>query len=483
MHSGSEGLAAVIASESAPRRQTVTLDGQGVCAHDILRSLPVAVYTTDPQGRITFYNEAAVALWGVRPEIGKSEFCGSWKLYWPDGTPLPHDECPMALALRERKPNSGMEAIAERPDGTRVPFAPYPVPLWDENGEFIGALNTLVDLSHHKRGEEMALRLANVVESSLDAIVTKDRNGIITSWNQSAERLFGYKADEIVGKPVITLIPDDRLDEETYILGRILRGENVESFETIRQRKDGSLVDVALTISPIRNGRGEVIGASKIARDITERRQAERQKNLLLREMNHRVKNLFTVASSIVSLSARSRATAADLVPALQERLRALALAHQLTLPDLSDGAPKADSATTLRALLQTILSPFANGGEEHMHIELSGPDVPISGPAVTSVALLLHELATNASKYGALSSASGSVQVQWSASGGRLALTWTERGGPTLDAESKSEGFGSLLARGTMAQLGGSISREWREEGLIIHLSASLDQLAAPRR
>ncbi|MGE0752171.1 MAG: sensor histidine kinase [Variibacter sp.] len=482
MHGISEGLAAVIASERV-RDNDAGLAAPDRRWHDVLQALPVAVYMTDPEGRIIFYNEAAVALWGVRPEIGKSEFCGSWKLYWPDGTPLPHDQCPMAVALRERKPNSGMEAIAERPDGTRVPFAPYPVPLWDENGEFIGALNTLVDLSHHKRGEETALRLASAIESSLDAIVTKDRSGVITSWNRSAERLFGFKADEAIGKPVTILIPEDRLDEETLILRRILRGERIEHFETIRRRKDGSPVDVSLTISPIRNGKGEVIGASKIARDITERRQAEKQKNLLLREMDHRVKNLFTVASSIVSLSARTRTTPDDLVQVLQERLRALALAHQLTLPDLSNGRPKADTATTLRALLDTILSPFANGREEHMHIDISGPDVPISGPAVTSVALLLHELATNASKYGAFSSQSGSVQVQWTATGGKLALTWTERGGPTLDGESKSEGFGSLLARGTMAQLGGSLSREWREEGLMIHLSAPLDQLAAPRR
>ena len=92
----------------------------------LLEALPAAVYTTDAEGRITFYNEAAAALWGCRPELGKSEFCGSWKLYWPDGTPLPHDECPMALALKEKRPIRGVEAVAERPDGTRVPFIPYP---------------------------------------------------------------------------------------------------------------------------------------------------------------------------------------------------------------------------------------------------------------------------------------------------------------------------------------------------------------------
>jgi PAS domain S-box-containing protein len=117
--------------------------------HEVLRALPVAVYITDAEGRITFYNDAAADLWGVRPEIGKGEFCGSWKLYWPDGTPLPHDECPMALALRERRRISGMEAVAERPDGTRVPFLAHPTPLWDDSGALVGALNTLIDISEH----------------------------------------------------------------------------------------------------------------------------------------------------------------------------------------------------------------------------------------------------------------------------------------------------------------------------------------------
>src|ERR1700752_4495980 len=95
-------------------------------SHELLQALPVAVYTTDAAGRITFYNEAAAALWGCRPELGKDEFCGSWKLYWPDGTPLPHDECPMAIALRQKEAVRGLEAVAERPDGTRGPFISYP---------------------------------------------------------------------------------------------------------------------------------------------------------------------------------------------------------------------------------------------------------------------------------------------------------------------------------------------------------------------
>ena len=122
-------------------------------SRDAIEALPAAIYMTDAEGRITFYNEAAAELWGCRPELGESKFCGSWKLYWPDGTPLPHDECPMALALRQRRPIRGMEAVAERPDGTRIPFIPYPTPLFDKSGRLTGAVNMLVDISERKRTE------------------------------------------------------------------------------------------------------------------------------------------------------------------------------------------------------------------------------------------------------------------------------------------------------------------------------------------
>jgi PAS domain S-box-containing protein len=148
--------------------------GQNYSAHEILEALPEAVYVTDAEGRITFYNEAAAQLWGVRPELGRSKFCGSWKLYWPDGTPLPHSECPMATALKEKRPIRGLEAIAERPDGVRVRFLPFPTPLFDAQGELTGAVNILVDLTERNFGQDAAQRLAAIVEFSDDAILAKD---------------------------------------------------------------------------------------------------------------------------------------------------------------------------------------------------------------------------------------------------------------------------------------------------------------------
>ena len=128
--------------------------GEGARLWDMLDVLPAAVYTTDADGRITFINKAAVDLWGATPEIGSSLWCGSWKLYRPDGSPLPLDQCPMAVAIRERRPVRGVEAILERPDGTRVAILPHPTPLYDASGAFVGAVNMLVDITHRKVADE-----------------------------------------------------------------------------------------------------------------------------------------------------------------------------------------------------------------------------------------------------------------------------------------------------------------------------------------
>ena len=217
----------------------------------ILDELPAAIYTTDPLGRITYFNEAAVVLWGHRPTIGTSEWCGSWKLFWPDGRALPHGECPMAVAIKEKRQVRGIEAIAERPDGTRVPFLPYPTPLFDASGAVIGAVNMLIDMTDRKQAEEVRQRLAAIVQFSGDAIVSKNLQGIIESWNAGAERIFGYAAEEAIGQSIEILIPPDRLHEEPEILGRIRRGEPVKHYETVRRRKDGTLIDISLTVSPI----------------------------------------------------------------------------------------------------------------------------------------------------------------------------------------------------------------------------------------
>ncbi len=177
------------------------------------------------------------------------------------------------------------------------------------------------DVRAAQPGHEASAFLAAIVESSDDAIISKSLQGIITTWNLSAERLFGYSADEAVGRPITILIPEDRLGEEPAILARINAGERVDHFETVRRRKDGTLIDISLTISPIRSSDGTIIGASKIARDISERKRAAEHQDMLLREMHHRVKNLFAITGSIISLAARTAQTPAELADSMKNRL------------------------------------------------------------------------------------------------------------------------------------------------------------------
>ena len=166
-----------------------------------------------------------------------------------------------------------------------------------------------------------------IVETSDDAIVSKDLDGIITSWNRGAERLFGYSAQEIIGKPVTILIPEDRIDEEPEILDRIRRGERIDHYDTVRRRKNGSLIDISLTISPLKDADGRIIGASKIARDITERKRAQEQQKLLLNEMQHRIKNSLATIQAIATQTLNAHAKERD---AFIARLHALGSAHDL---------------------------------------------------------------------------------------------------------------------------------------------------------
>jgi PAS domain S-box-containing protein len=243
----------------------------------LIENLPAAVYTTDKDGYITMYNAAAVELWGRQPEIGKDMWCGSWKIFELDGiTPVPLENCPMATVLREKlKVITTDPFIIERPDGSRRFFIPHPEPMFDQQGNVTGAFNMLMDVTDSKASENERAMLAAIVDSADDAIIGKNLSGIVTSWNRAAEKLFGYTEREMIGQSVIKLIPADRLDEESEILRRLRKGERVEHFETKRVAKDGTLMDISLTVSPVMDSKGNVIGASKIARDIGERKKVD----------------------------------------------------------------------------------------------------------------------------------------------------------------------------------------------------------------
>lgn len=331
-----------------------------------------------------------------------------------------------------------------------------------------------------KPAYDAAAFLAAIIESSEDAIVSKSLQGFITTWNKGAERLFGYSAAEAVGKHITMLIPEDRLDEEPAILARIHAGERVDHFETTRRRKDGTLLDISLTISPIRNGDGKIIGASKIARDISDRKRAAERQDLLLREMHHRVKNVFAITGSLITLAARTAQTPGELASTMKDRLVALSQAHEMTLPSFTGDEAFQERSTTLFQLLSNLLSPYGEGRERQWH--LHGGDPPISAERVTSLALLFHEYATNAVKYGSLSSVQGRLDVTIDARGESFEISWLESGGrPWGKDEPTNAGFGTRLEQMIIRALNAEVSRDWRQDGLLIKLSIPRTAFAAP--
>jgi PAS domain S-box-containing protein len=380
----------------------------------LLEALGVAVYTTDAEGVITFYNAAAAELWGRRPQIGKDMWCGSWRIFRPDGSVLPHDECPMAITLKENRPVRGVEAIAERPDGTQVWFAPYPTPLRDESGALIGAVNVLVDITSQKRADEASYRLSAIVASSDDAIVSKDLDGTVRSWNAAAERIFGYTAEEMIGQSIRRIIPDERQSEEDDVLSRVRRGERIDHFETVRRRKDGNLIDISLTVSPVKDGQGRIIGASKIARDVSARKAAEEAlrasialKDQFLGLVSHELRTpIATILGNSLILSRRGdqldpadRKQAMEDITAESQKLQRI-IENLLLITRFEAGWDDDLEPLLLPNLLTESVKTFqrrAPGRQMSVQID---PELPLALGQATLVSLVLENLLSNADKY-----------------------------------------------------------------------------------
>src|ERR1700748_931460 len=272
------------------------------------------------------------------------------------------------------------------------------------------------------RESEQRLRwLASIIDFSDDAIVSKNLDGIIRSWNSGAERIFGYSASEAIGQPITLVIPQDRQNEEREILTSIRRGERIDHFETVRQHKHGSLIVVSLTVSPVKDANDKIVGASKIARDITEQKRSQELIVTLAREAEHRSKNLLANALATVNLSQSS--TPEGLKQIIAGRIQALANVCSLFAATRWIGAE-------LSAIATQELAPYSEMNGKRTFID--GPQTLLEPDAAQAIAITLHELATNAAKYGALSTPNGQVRLEWSqAADGRLRLRWMEKGGP----------------------------------------------------
>lgn len=454
----------------------------------------------------------------------------------------------------------------------------------------------MATLNDRNTAELARARLAAIVESSSDAIVSKTLDGIVTSWNRSAERIFGYSADEMIGQSIRRLIPEDRQQEEDMFLAQLRSGERISNFHTVRRRRDGSDVRIAVTISPVLNAAGEIVGASKIARDVTEQfetaerleetearfhlladnmsqlawmarpdgsifwynkrwyeftgtaledvqgwgwravhhpdhidrvaehfadsirdgtpwedlfplrgadgeyswflsraepvrdadgnilrwfgtntdvteqKENEERIHTLLQEVNHRAKNLLAVVQAVARRTAASSPN--DFLARFEARLCSLAASQDLVV----EGGW---SSLDLEALIHSQMSHLP--GLDEAHVELSGPPISISAAAAQPLGMVIHELATNSVKYGALSHEGGRVTLAWQISGEALKLKWEESGGPPV-REPESRGYGSTvildLPRG---MLRGSAETDYAATGIIWRASLPLETLRGP--
>lgn len=443
--------------------------------------LPMAIYACDASGRLRWFNHRAAELWGREPRIGdESElFCGSFKLFHLDGRLISRAESPMAHVLKTGTPLHGKEATIEKPDGSRVTAMVHIDPIKDEGGNVIGAINCFHDITERKRSEdklrESERQFRELLEALPAAIYTTDAAGRITFYNQAAVDLSGRRPE--LGSdqwcvswrlysPDGTPLPHD----ECPMAVALKEGRPIRDAEAIAERPDGSRVPFIPYPTPLRDAAGAVVGAVNMLVDISERKTAETRQKLLIDELNHRVKNTLATVQSLVQQTSRGSGSPQSFRERLEGRLMALSHAHdQLSRRNWEHA--------DLGYIAGAGLAPYRS--ETVDNVTLTGGSVDLDPRTALTLAMIFHELATNAAKYGALSQPGGRLDVAWDveadALASKLRVSWRESGGPKVVAPSR-RGFGTLLVeRGTEIELNGSARLDFAPAGVCCEIEIPL--------
>ncbi len=442
----------------------------------ITNTTPVMLAQCSSDQRFIFVNRAYAERFGLTPDqiIGKS-------IAEVMGPEVYEKILPYVQAVLQGQSVEFEIALPFARSGERIMHVTY-VPELNDRGQVRAWVASIADVTERQQAEEIRNRLGTVVESSDDAIVAKTLDGTVTAWNKGAERIFGYTAEEMIGRPIDTLIPPERRDEETTILGQLRKGERIEHYETIRVCKDGRCLDVSLTVSPIKDSSGKIIGASKIARDITESRRAREaiksslaEKEVLLKEVHHRVKNNMQIISSLLSLQSGSidDPRVADLFEASQNRIRSMALVHERLYgtEDLS----RVEMGSYIRSLASDLIKSY--GADISINVEADeivfGLDIAIP------CGLMLNELIVNAVKHAFPNGRKGTLRIILSRQEREQYLLTIQDDGVGLPLQSTpatTKSLGLRLVQTLAGQLHGTIQIE-RKEGTTFAIRFSADR------
>jgi PAS domain S-box-containing protein len=439
----------------------------------ILDMLPIATYICDALGTILQYNSRAVELWGRAPNPGQTheQFSANSRYLALDGPPATRSLLSEVLATG--KPVRDAERIIERSDGAQMIVSVNIDPLRDAQGRLVGAVSCFLDITERKRMdialEQSRLRalereqlLAATYEHAAIGISEVGLDGRFLRVNEAICAIAGMSREQHLATKLFDHTHPDDADADREGFRKQVEGKlEFYSVEKRLKRPDGRTVWLSVRSSPVRGDDGHLMYIVRVVQDITERKASERRQKLLIDELNHRVKNTLATVQSLASQSARGAATPAAFREGFEGRLIALSKAHdQLTVHHWE--------SADMRELLSGSLAPYAGADR----VTLRGEDLVLRPRAVLTLAMVFHELTTNAAKYGALSAPGGSIEICWQPIQGKdgramLQITWTEQGGPPVVAPTR-RGFGSKLIQGSVAaEHGGSASLTYDPAGL----------------
>lgn len=454
----------------------------------VLDLLPIATFITDARGTILQYNRRAVEIWGRAPEPGQTheQFNESTRYRTLEGKPT--ERSLLAEVLATGKSVRDVERVVERPDGTTVIVSVNIDPLRNTRGEMVGAVNCFFDITERKRLDnaleqsrfhalEQEQRLAATYEHVAIGISEVAPDGQFLRVNEAICAITGYSRDELMaGRIFRHTHPDDSDIDRAAFAEQVAGKLEFYSVEKRFVRKDGRVIWVAVRSSPVRSADGRLLYVVRVVQDITERKAAEERQKLLIDELNHRVKNTLATVQSLAAQTARAAPTPEAFRERFEGRLIALSKAHNQLTEHHWESAD-------LRGLLSASFAPYLGTVPER--VVLRGQNVRLRPRAVLTLAMAVHELVTNAAKYGALSTPGGRIEIAWQPveENGRqvMRIDWVEQGGPPV-AEPQHRGFGSKLIEGSIAaELGGTARMIFAPEGLHCEIALPLETISTP--